>query len=597
MDGIVESTLARMMNVGTLSFDEWSINNRGLWDKLPGALKRDIICQAEEAEVGQVDYIRLDLFRLFTKTGDRRQLEDIYFAKRRKLSTLVLAECIEDGGRFLEKIDEAIWAILSEPAWVIHAHNSYIRDTKALDTPLLERPILDLFACETGEILALTRMVLGDRLNSTLSADIAYELRRRILIPYITDHFWWMGGAGPVNNWSPWCTQNVLLSTLSLPSLTQKERMKVVRQAAATLDTFIASYGDDGGCDEGAGYYHAAALAMMGALITLEKVVGMDFTQIWSDSKIRAMAHYIEDVHIADDLYLNFADCSPKAGRLCAREFLFGKLTGQEDLMAHAASDVATAGWEEEDNNYNLFYKLIALSLHNEIMELAAKGVKTAKPCFKSFEKTQMGIWRKTGTTFALKGGSNGESHNHNDVGSIILYRGSKPLLIDIGVETYTKATFSDERYTLKPMRSPWHNLVNFGQIEQKAGARYHADVISMDESGASLDLARAYGDDRVKRYVRSVSFTDGVIAITDDFDCPEPAVLTLMSQERPHVEGDKLVFDSFSVSFDKDVSITTEPFPVTDARLRRAWPEMLYRTLISLPSTTTWTVAIKEES
>ena len=34
----------------------------------------------------------------------------------------------------------------------------------------------------------------------------------------------------------------------------------------------------------------------------------------------------------------------------------------------------------------------------------------------------------------AMKGGSNGESHNHNDVGSFVVYANNEPLFIDPGV-------------------------------------------------------------------------------------------------------------------------------------------------------------------
>ena len=66
------------------------------------------------------------------------------------------------------------------------------------------------------------------------------------------------------------------------------------------------------------------------------------------------MAEYIEKVHVKDDTYLNFADCSPKAGHLTAREYLFGKATGSDLLMHHAAIDAAR-DWREDDNTYNLF--------------------------------------------------------------------------------------------------------------------------------------------------------------------------------------------------------------------------------------------------
>ena len=58
--------------------------------------------------------------------------------------------------------------------------------------------------------------------------------------------------------------------------------------------------------------------------------------------------------------YLNYADSSPKAGHLGAREFLFAKATGNNALMHHAALDYMEYGFEEDDNAYNLYYKLLA---------------------------------------------------------------------------------------------------------------------------------------------------------------------------------------------------------------------------------------------
>ena len=60
------------------------------------------------------------------------------------------------------------------------------------------------------------------------------------------------------------------------------------------------------------------------------------------------------------------------------------------------------------------------------------------------------------------KAGSNADSHNHNDVGSVTLYRDGRPLLIDVGVETYSKKTFSPQRYEIWTMQSGWHNLPQF---------------------------------------------------------------------------------------------------------------------------------------
>lgn len=65
----------------------------------------------------------------------------------------------------------------------------------------------------------------------------------------------------------------------------------------------------------------------------------------------------------------------------------------------------------------------------------------------------------KSGLFFAAKGGYNNESHNHNDAGTFSLYLHTTPVFIDAGVGTYTRQTFSSERYTIWTMQSNYHNL------------------------------------------------------------------------------------------------------------------------------------------
>ena len=96
------------------------------------------------------------------------------------------------------------------------AHNSYIRDTPQLPLPDVTRPIVDLFAAETGALIATVCGLLGEALDAYapgLAARLRGEVERRVLTPYRTAHFWWMGnGDEPMCNWTPWCTQNVLLA-------------------------------------------------------------------------------------------------------------------------------------------------------------------------------------------------------------------------------------------------------------------------------------------------------------------------------------------------------------------------------------------------
>ena len=209
------------------------------------------------------------------------------------------------------------------------AHNSYIRDTPQLPLPDTTRPIVDLFAAETGALLALTRYLLPDELDtaaSGITARMERELNARILTPYFTSHFWWMGnGAEPMCNWTSWCTQNVLLTVFLLPT-TQQQRQAAVKQAAYSLDCFLKDYGADGCCNEGAQYYRHAGLTLWGCLEILSSIVPEAFSPLFHEPKIKNIAEYICNVHVEGPYYLNFGDCSPLPGGAVRGNTALGRL-------------------------------------------------------------------------------------------------------------------------------------------------------------------------------------------------------------------------------------------------------------------------------
>ncbi len=597
MKNLISDIAASCGRISAFSMMGMDISNRDFWQTIPSWMKQEAVKDAEEALKEDFAYLPLSLYKDFSKTGNRKNYETPFFKKRKMLSDLVIAECIENEGRFLDKIEDGIWSILSEPGWAIPAHNTYIRDTPQLPLPLIERPILDLFACETGEILALTRILLKGKIEKELSEDIRFELERRILKPYLDDHFWWMGGEGKLNNWSPWCVQNVLIATLSLETLSEDGRKEIISKAAKTLDLFLDEYADDGCCDEGAQYWHAAALALWGCLFVLSEVSKGKIDRVFDDMKIRAMATYIEKVHVVDDIYINYADCSPKAGKLGAREYLYGKAVKDNGMMAHAIKDWKKYGYKEDDNNYNLFYKALAFFAAREIEEKQEEIKQEEKPSFVHFEKTGIAIYRKDGVVLGVKAGCNDDSHNHNDVGSITLYYKNKPLLIDIGVETYTKTTFSKDRYTLWPMQSAYHNTVNFPPYMQKDGPEFRATEVSYDPKTARMETKEAYDINAgVETCKRSVEFNGLRILVVDEAKAKAMPALTLMSVEKPEAGEHLISYPSFNICFKGDGGIKTEEIEISDKRLRIAWPKKVYRTLVNFKERLEWTIEIKQE-
>ena len=186
------------------------------------------------------------------------------------------------------------------------------------------------------------------------------------------------------------------------------------------------------------------------------------------------------------------------------------------------------------------------------------------------------------------KAGGNDDSHNHNDTGSVTLYKDGRPLLIDVGVETYSKKTFSPQRYEIWTMQSCWHNLPQFvGEgcvYDQHDGAPYAARDVQPLPGGLAMDLASAYGEvPGLGHYRRTVRLNAQGLTLTDETDCPAPAALTLMSVEKPAVERDTRVAlgGLGRVVLEAPARIEVEAVPVTDPRLRIAWPDTLYRTRI----------------
>lgn len=568
---------------------------------VPKELREYIIREADGMLEQGLDDLPLSLYKDFLRTGNRVNYETPFFRKRIRLSTLVIAELLEGNGRFMDRIEDEIWSLLGEPGWVLPPHNRYDENGEQLPVPLTGRPVLDLFALETGGIVAMAYRLLEGRLTPALKETMVSELKRRIIDPYLSEFFWWMGDKGRIklNNWTVWCTQNALLSAFCLP-LTQDEYHAVLDRALSTICDWYSQYGDDGCCDEGAHYWHAAGLCFFDCVYIINSVASDSLLWLYSEEKMRNIASYIMSVHVADDRYLNFSDCSPKAGELGAREYLYGRAVNEDSLVRQSMLDfrhyidVISNGGELpfEDNKYNLWYKWLKFRYSGDLMTLPVPAPPKVKPA-SFFPSVGMSVYRSGSTLLAVKSGSNDDSHNHNDTGSVIVYSGSHPILVDIGVETYTKKTFSSERYTLRPMQSLYHNVVNFGGVGQCAGPEYRATDVSMDESGITMELSKAYPSGTVGSYRRTIGFSGHCITFEENTkDCTDP-VLSLIVMDKPEIDGNRISFGSWSIEMEGSGSVSVERMDITDARLRMAWPDRLYRVLVSFDGDLKWSIRL----
>lgn len=567
--------------------------DRNAWDHVAEDVKRRLIHNGETHLGYRHPVILATDYMEFCRSGDRENYQTLLFARRMILNDLVLAECAEGKGRFLDDIINGILLICEETAWQLPAHNSYIRDTPQLILPDVTRPIIDLFAAETGAVLGVAEYLLREeflQVSPAVSLTVNENLEKRIFQPYLEEHFWWMGdGKSHMNNWTSWCTQNVLLAAFTRQEPHEWE-VELFEKACGSLDYFLDEYGVDGCCDEGAQYYRHAGLTLFNALEVLNGITENAFTAVYQNEKVRNIASYILNAHVDGKYYVNFADCSPVAGRCNAREYLFGKRTGNPELMAFAAADYQAAEDPLLTEEHNLFYRIQTVFNHEEMMKCNRDVVIPHPDIY--YSSAGLFITRDDIYYLAVKAGDNDDSHNHNDVGSFTVYKGGRPMFIDVGVETYSKKTFSPERYEIWTMQSRYHNLPAFDEIIQMNGAEFKATDVAYELADShgeiTMDIARAYPDDRIRSYRRKARLDKGSglgITITDIYDGDiRPVVLSLMSYDKPVVNGSTItVGDLGTCQIEGAAQIETELVPITDNRLKQAWHHDIYRTLVTM--------------
>ncbi|RKM57997.1 heparinase [Butyrivibrio sp. X503] len=591
------------------------ISKRDEWEAFPIELKREIVKRGEEALLEPWSELLVSDFREFFRSGNRVRFEDKYFSRRRKLNSLVMAECVQNKGRFIDAILDGLYLIMEESSWCLPPHNSHVRDGQNDAMPNVARPVIDLFDAESGAEVAFCEYLLRpvfEKISPNISEYVNYRLEERIFVPFLNEHFWWMGnGKEPMCNWTPWCTQNVLICALTRSAnyFDEDKRRKFLEKAAASCDYFLDEYGEDGCCNEGAQYYSHAALCLFGCLELMAGVTGEAFAGIYSEKLIKNMANYIVKMHVAGDTYINFADCSAHPGRRGAREFLFGKRTGDDVLAGFAAEDLKSQSMYARliPDEINLFYHVMQAFAYKEMTEYKGNG-DNIRPKDSWFESTGLMVARDNVYTLAAKAGNNADSHNHNDVGSFTIYKDGKPFVIDLGVGTYTEKTFSERRYEIWTMQSKYHNLPTFtdesgAEIMQKPGAEYVARSVKCELGDApigktsgegsgevcslSMDIASAYGDERIGSYHRIVTLNKGEdITVTDKYDGELKAFVSIMTYEKPVSDEHGMrisVGELGCIDLSGGVVTDIEECPINDARLSMAWKHSVYRVVIEI--------------
>jgi hypothetical protein len=602
------------LNTTLLPINDWkpfpTVSNPDGLKNIPESVRSAHILAGEKALNETWSPLPATAFLEYVRIGNRSNFEKMQFKRREILSTLVLAELFDRKGRFLDHIVNGIWVVCEESFWGVPAH---LGGQKAgHELPDVTNPYVDLFAAETGQMIAWIHYLLKpqlDEINPLIAARMVFETDKRILTPFLENNSWgylgfrWRNRTGyerPVNNWNPWINSNVLACALLLEENPDR-RNQLVFKAMDSIDNFTAPYPADGGCDEGPSYWNRAGGSLYDCLELLYSASDGKIN-IYDQPLVKNIGQYIYKTSISGPYFINFADASATMRVEAPVVYRFGKAIGDEKMKQFAALSAQKDkfGYGFISGNFGcLNRQLFALFTLNDLKSSAATTPYIRDVWFKDIQVMSARSTESSNEGFylAAKGGHNDESHNHNDIGNFIIYYDGKPVIIDAGAQTYTRQTFSSHRYELWNNQSAYHNLPTINGVLQKEGKKYAATDVKYSVSKSSaeliLDIANAYpADAHVINWRRKIKLNrEKNIVLEDSYQLEQfikPFTLNLLTSLEPSLSGRGAILfnigdEEIKLSFNSNLfEPTIETIAINDSRMSQNWGNKVHRIVLT---------------
>lgn len=431
---------------------------------------------AEFSACGQVVPLSFAKAQLYLTTGNRLLFEEDYFARRKQLAVLALSVKL-GADENLKLLEAVIISVCDEYTWALPAHLPLADGAFAAESS----SCIDLFAAETGEALTEIKQLLQDKLTEATRARIDSELERRIFTPFLA-HSW--AFETKENNWSAVIAGSIGLSALYQLTPSDARLQQILAKLRTSFDSYLRSFGADGACEEGVGYwaygfgYYCYFAERLAAVLA-------DFSYL-ENPKVKKIAAFPYYTLIGKGAFLPYSDYSEVAlpsGLVSFCHARFGvKVPPVEQIsgldfdpcyrFAHLSRNLA---WTEEIKPEK------EASFSHYFPDVQWLAVKSAEQDF----------------FFSAKGGHNGESHNQNDLGSFVIGSTEELLLTDLGAGEYTREYFDDAyRYTYLVNSSESHSVPIINGTFQVAGQAAHTTSKVQRQSTATvfkLAIKQAY--------------------------------------------------------------------------------------------------------
>ena len=307
---------------------------------------------------------------------------------------------------------------------------------------------------------------------------------------------WWVTSEA---NWNAVCNGGLIVGALAVADRASDLAQSIIVRALGGLPSVLASYAPDGGWAEGPSYWEYATAYLAVAISALETALGSDFG-IGGYAGLSFTAQYRLNVTGTSGLVFNYAD-SPD--RLDVDPVVA--------WLGHRYADP----WVEFEGR-----RLTGTAVH--AMNLAwyapPAGSGRAPSLDRWFRGTDVVCMRSSWTDpnalfCGVKGGDNGASHAHLDLGTFVLDALGQRWAVDLGPDDYNLPEyFGKRRGTYYRIRTEGHNTLVMAGQNQDATARASVTsyFASTEDARVVIDLTAAYAGTGTIRVRRGVALQDG---------------------------------------------------------------------------------------
>ncbi len=493
-----------------------SISDREFWEGIAAtdSGKQWLEMASSKLEMAPEVPISDAIYRKAGLNGDRMLYKPRYYDTMKRLEAFMLAECLENEGRFLPQVEIYVQAILDMKSWV---HPNHDKRNDVLDG---KRISIDLGARKFGSDMALVKVLLEDRLPETMRKEIDREIQRRIVDVYLTScqtgdrNCSWIDGT---SNWNSVCTSGSVFTTIAGANQAE-QRLGAVGSALNSMAHYLSGFDKDGYCSEGIGYWGYG----FGHYLYLAEILH-DYTdgQIdlfeWDGSdKLKNVGTFPEKAHIQHGNFPAFSDSKPKVS----------------NDGGHFAKALATKHYGSQWPYDLNFEDAIERMIHWKTPFAESpkeEGINLADLTF----FREMGVVVSRGKqdvplSIAIKAGHNAENHNHDDVGSYSLMLGEDFPTRDIGSASYNAmATATNQK---GKARNSWgHSVPRINNTLQSRGREFEGRILETEFLESSdrvvMDILPAYELPVMESLVRTMLNDKsgvGTIVVTDEFVAKE---------------------------------------------------------------------------